>query len=261
MKGTLYTDAELTLLRDNYQLRGANWCAKELNRSSASVRDKALKIGIGRKRDTLPTQVILQAITKYHPLGYTDHEIYQIVVKESHKDFDRERVGKLRASIGLASNVSSERHRARMRGYAVDNLKKLNVGSLTELRWKRWREWKTKRGLPEDLTNIAAVALDHFLTLGPGIPISRIMLCGLLDIDPSDPNAPRSNSRGGTVLSELYHRGFIGRIRQAMQVQSAHNLGRGRLVRIDLYYLQQGVKRNEQHHDNREGVPYDSLSG
>lgn len=247
MRRSPYTPEEIQFLKSNYRSRGAPWCARSLGRTAASIRDKAVAIGIGQKRQTIPTECIRQAIERLHPLGYTDQDICRALVNETGRNVHADRVGHLRRRMGLSTNVDSERHRQKLRSAAKNALTKNDVDSLSQLRWQRWRQWKRQRGLPEDLTNLAAVALDQFLNLGPGVPISRVTLCHLLGVDPKRKNAPLSNTKGGTVLSELYARGLIGRLKHALEIPHPVGRAHGRPVKVDLYYLAHGVRRNEQH--------------
>ena len=261
MKGKRYSQYEIEILERFYRSKGAPWCSQFLGRTPYSVREKAVDLGIAQKRNPVSTATILQWINRLHPLGYTDIEIYGSIVADVGRTFDHDRVGKLRAGLGLLSNVSSDRHRSKLRDAAISALAKNNARSLTDLRWKQWRKWKRDRGLPEDLTNLAAIALDHFFNLGPGVPITRVTLCHLLGVDPKRKNAPISNKSGGSVLSELFDRGFIGRLKHAHEVPYPSGRFSGRTVKVDLYYLVQGVKRNEQFDDAGEGVENDSECG
>lgn len=247
MKGSPYTPFEIEFLKSNYRSRGAPWCARALCRTAASIRDKAMAIGIGQKRQTIPSGCIRKAIERLHPLGYTDQDICRALIHETGRKVHADRVGQLRRMMQLPTNVASQRHRKKLQVAAKNALTKNDVESLPQLRWQRWRQWKRQRGLPEDLTNLAAVALDQFLNLGPGVPISRVTLCHLLGIDPKRKNAPLSNTKGGTVLSELYARGLIGRLKHALELPHPVGRANGRPVKVDLYYLAHGVRRNEQH--------------
>lgn len=261
MKRRPYTETDLSIIRESYLERGGPWCARRLGRTEASVRDKAIALGIARKRNLVPDSAIADGIKRLHPLGLTDVDIHKLLVEEFGRALFLGRIGKIRDQLGLPSNVTSDYHRKKLRHAARNALTKHNVQNLTELRWSRWRQWKTDRGLPEDLTNLAAMALEHFFNLGPGVPITRVALCHLLGVDPRRKNSPASNRRGGSVLSELIDRGFIGRLKRAHDVTGQTGRFHGRRVKVDLYYLLSGVKRNDTCSNAAAGVAVDGVGG
>lgn len=243
------------LIKANYRDRGATWCAEQLRRTKLAVYHRASKLGLMEPKQFASDEQLLGVISELHPLGCTDSEVVAEASSKYKCAVNRHRIGILRRKLGLKENKLSNRARARTREKTVEQLRAAGLSSLAELRIEKWNQWKRDLGWPENLTVRAVQALELFWRHGQ---LTRVQLCELMGVSARKRTAPTSNAPGGTVLGELAQAGFICRLPKAIEVpgdmqlhqqpckNSANRKRQNRVKHIDLYFLNPGVKPNEQ---------------
>jgi hypothetical protein len=256
-----WSDASDAMLRSHYRKHGAQWCAEQLGRSRLSIYQRAAKLGLCEHPKFTSDDELVAVIHELHPLGYTDAEIKQAASERYACKVDRHRVGILRRRLGLPNNAFSSRRRSSVAERTREQLDKAGLSSLGELRKQAFDQWKRDLGWPEGLTVRAVQALELFYRHGQ---LTRIQLCHLMGVSSKKRTAPTSNAPGGTVLGELAQAGLIGRLRKAVAIggdvqvhqQPCVNSQRRKRANqtkyIDLYFINPGVKPNEETREHVE---------
>jgi hypothetical protein len=244
---TKFAASDDVVLVAHYQSRGCAWCAERLARTTTSVYQRALRLGLTQRLAFATDQQIADAIREWHPVGWGDKEISIALGDRIGCKVNRHRVGVIRRSLGLASNALSDHRRQKVAARTQQQLDAAGVESLAELRGKVWDAWKQKHGWPTTLTARAVQAAEIMFRRGP---MTRVELCVAMGIDPKARTAPKSNAKGGTVLAELQRHGLVSRLRKAMKVPASMRVhaepppGQTRNNQskyLDLYFLD-GVK-------------------
>lgn len=244
-----WTDESDSVLQKYYQSKGAQWCAKRIGCSISTAYSRAQALQLTTPMVCVSTADVIDYLRKYHPLGYTDAEIKQVIDRECGVNIDRHRLGDIRKSLGLPSNVWSARQRERVSRKTREQLDKAGLRHLGELKLKSFEAWKRSLGWPESLTMRAVQALELMYQKGP---MTRVELCVAMGIDPRRSRTePKSNAKGGTVMAELMRAGLIGRIHKAIEIPGNLRVhgepikGSCKRKHIDLYFLNPGVKPDD----------------
>lgn len=238
MKRRAWLPEEDEFLREYYRREGADVVAAVLQRSIKSVYARVHLLGLGTPLDPLKDSQIVDALRRFHPLGWSDNEIKHWLENAIGKRVDRHRIGGIRKKLGLPSNQFSDHRRQRVADKTRQQLAAAGLQSIGFLRVRRFNEWKRSLGWPENLTVRAVQSLEMFYRKGP---MTRLQLCAALGIDKKnrlERTEPKSNAKGGTVLAELHRAGLILRLRKS--VPSGRDR-RGGVRTVDLYMLSPGV--------------------
>lgn len=236
-----WTTSEDAYLRRHYlKDMTATAIAVALDRSICSVYNRAFMLGLGQALRTTDADTIRRAIRRWHRHGWTDSEVCRWLADKQGHGVDRHRVHVIRRQMGLPSNLYSTHNRRRTAAKTRQQLQSAGLSCLAEIRNTRIDQWKRDLGWPESLTLRAVQALEVFWSLGPGVPITRLQLCGLLGIKNPKRTSPNSRARGGTVLSELHRAGFVEICAKGLDRVDDPNSTRS-VGRRNFYYLKSGV--------------------
>lgn len=254
MAGRAWSKRELAYLKKHYGVdQTAEQIGERLGRTTRSVYGQVHVLGLGEPRRSVPRQMVVDYLRKYHPLGYGDTELHALIVRETGLQIERHRIGETRQQIGLSSNKTSVRQRERVRAKTQAQLRDAGLGSLAELRREAFRKWVRDLGWPDYLTVRAAQAAELFYRRGP---MTRMQLCeamGMGERGMRDRCEPSSRAKGGTVMAELMRAGLLMCLPKAV----ASGRGpRGCVRRVNLYLLNPGVMpsgKSEQRQGDEAG--------
>jgi hypothetical protein len=232
MSGREWTKREDQFLRKHYGKQCAKWLSDKLDRSSKSIYQRAHTLSLQQPQQPDYWQkvdsIFFAVIKEYHPQGYTDREMAEIVLDainscNERRDHNvthtlaslRRRMTDRRRDLGLSHNAYSARRRAQVAAKTREQCKQAGVASLAEVRRKVYSEWKASHGWPDSLTVRAVQAAELFVQHGA---MTRAELCLRMGYSPKKRINPPSNAPGGTVLAELARHGIVSRVNKAIRV-------------------------------------------
>jgi hypothetical protein len=240
MPGRPWTSDECDFIRAHYRNdMTAKQIAAAIDRSERAVYMQVYLMGLHATRDVLSDEQVLGFLKRLHPLGYSDSEILKLMSKETGYSVDNHRIGKLRRSLGFASNKHSDRQRQKTRENTAKQLADAGLSSIGCLRAEAFKRWVRELGWPDTLTVRAAQAAELFYRRGP---MTRLQLCeamGMKERGLRDRCEPASRAKGGTVMAELMNAGLLMCLKRAVANGVSVN---GRPSRVHLYLLNPGVR-------------------
>ena len=224
-----WSGPEVEVLRRDYQHLGGPAVADALGRSVSSVYQQVNKLGLAHQARTTADDGFLASLRTLHAEGLTDPEIADRLRCERHT------VSRHRRSLGLASNRSASRYRARVAEKTRAQCRAAGVASLAEVRVLAFREYATSSGWPEDLRPREVQILEALDASGPMTRPEIAKAIGLPWIGSRKSLA--SNTPGGSYLAGLMRRGLVACLGRVVR-------GEGRGGSVNLYSLSITAERS-----------------
>lgn len=197
-----WSEAEITLLREQYTHRTAADLAAELGRPVTQVNNELHRLGLRKfRRPFQRTPQAEQRLRDLHAQGWTDSEIANDL------DVERHSIHAWRRELGLCSNQRSEHARRRVAAKTAEQVRKAGVKNLAELRSRAFRSWARQCGWPEDLRPRAVQILNLLAAHGP---MTRRQIADAAGMPWKGPRKSLvSNDPEGSYLAHLVARGLV----------------------------------------------------
>ena len=195
-----WTAEEEELLRRDYRRRPGRELAAELDRPLHQVRGKAKRMGLA-----VPQRIKAPGFEAFlrarNAEGWSDSEI------AAARGADRHGVTGMRRRLGLPSNATSNRVRAKIAAAAARQCRREGVASLGALRVEVFRRRARAAGWPEDLRPRAVQMLELLFDRGPQ---TRRQIAAAIGMPWKGSRASlASNDPEGSYLAHLMARGLV----------------------------------------------------
>ena len=240
-----WTDAELSVLKDQYGWINSETVARNLNRPLKHIYNQATALGLTKTYHRV-TAAEKRTIKRMVKAGACNTHIGQAI------GIDKHIVRKWRTRLGLpqltsgGSVDSCQACKERVRANTKEQCRKAGVKSLAEIRTLAFRKYARKHGWSEDIRPRGVQILNLLFMEGPK---TRFEIAGKIGLRwRGSRKSLCSNDPQGSYLANLLHRGLVVVIKRGRQVT-----GQGKGHSVDLYAIPLGVKpRKGNEHEHRE---------
>jgi len=222
-----WTDREDKILRRDYGRRLVKNLAADLARSCSSVYQRASRLGLQERQDKTEIQKRKVRLRKLIEQGLSDSEV------ASRLRMDRRALTEMRCRMGIPANGRSERYRRRVAEITRRQCRAAGLGSLAEIRKRRYEQFSESLGWPGVSVRAAQIA-EALYNLGP---MTRRQICVAVGMPWRGSRKSLSTNRvpGGSYMAELQRAGIVVRLESAI----TH---RGKGNHEDLYMIGLGVE-------------------
>lgn len=202
MGGYAWTKREARILVKYYgRLPITDLASLLKTRTIRAIHQQAMMLGVAAKKNVV-TKKDLRELKRLHRLGWTDSEVAK------HLGHDRHTISDHRNKLGLAPNTFSDHRRRCVAEKTKEQLVKMGLKSMGEIRKQAFRRFAVENGWPPE-TPPRGVQLLNVLA-SAGKPLTIPDLCELIGCEwAGRRSALKYRGQGGTYLTYLTSLGLV----------------------------------------------------